>query len=156
MISYIDSVEQTLVIIKPDGVARRIVGEIITRLEKRTFEIKRIEMVKPCKEQLILHYGEHLQRPYFDDLIKYMQSGPIIVIVLEGYHVISNVRNMIGSTNPVQAAAGTIRGDFGSCPEANIIHASDNRDSAKREIKIWYPDHKFPDLAYCDALKFEL
>lgn len=143
--------EQTLIIIKPDGVARGLIGQILERFENRQFKVKQLKFVRASEEQLKKHYGEHESRPYFENLISYMNSGPIVIIVLEGPQVISSVRKMIGLTNPADALPGTIRGDFCNSADANVIHASDNLEAAHREIKLWLTDIELQNmLAICD------
>lgn len=133
-------------LIKPDGVARGLVGRILERFESRQFKIMHLKMLQANKEQLQNHYGEHKDRPYFNQLIEYMSSGPIIIVVLEGTDVILSVRKMIGTTNPAEALPGTIRGDFCSNAAANVIHASDNQSAAKREVNLWLTDLELKEI----------
>lgn len=130
--------EKTLIIIKPDGVERGLIGEIISRYEKKGLEIIRCKMIKADKEILDRHYDEHKGKSFYEDLIKYMTRGRILVMVVEGENAIATVRKLHGKTNPMEAELGTIRGDFANSITENIVHASDSKESAQREIAIWF------------------
>ncbi len=131
--------EQTLVIIKPDGVARRLTGRIIQRLEDKGLTITDIKMTAMTAELAKEHY-QHLQgRPFFDELIAFMTSGPVVYLIIEGPQAVAVVRRMIGSTNSLEAELGTIRGDFGLSGTQNIIHASDTPENARLELLRFFP-----------------
>lgn len=126
--------EQTLVIIKPDGVKRKLVGKIIQRFENRNLTIRKMYVGSLNQSVAEEHYAHLRDKPFFDELINYMTSGPVVFLILENDQVIQIVRNMIGVTNALEAAPGTIRGDFAISTTENIIHASDSPEAAKREI----------------------
>ena len=126
--------EQSLVFIKPDGVERGLVGEILKRFEQRGIAIKRLELKQLTPKQVESHYEEHIDKPFFPNLKSYILSGPICLMVLEAPNVISIIRKMVGITNSAEADPGTIRGDFALTTQHNIIHASDSPESAAREI----------------------
>ncbi len=137
------AVERTLVLVKPDGVRRGLCGEVLARIERKGYRLAAVELVQPTAELLAAHYAEHAARPFYGPLVEFMGSGPVLAIVAEGDCVISAFRLMAGATNPVQAAPGTIRGDFGRewCGSVteNIVHGSDSPESAAREIGLWFP-----------------
>lgn len=135
-------VERTLIIIKPDGVERGLVGEVIRRFEARGFEIVALKMVRADRELVQKHYEEHQGKPFYDDLVRYLCSGPVVVFVLRGPKAISACRAMVGSTDAAEAAPGTIRGDFALSIERNLVHASADMDSAEREISLWFASHE--------------
>lgn len=130
--------ENTLIIIKSDGVKRGLVGSIINRIENKGFEIVQAKLYSPKREVLELHYEEHKGRPYFESLIDYMLEGPIMVLNVKGESVISILRLMIGDKDPSKALPGTIRGDYAFSITKNIIHGSDSKENADREISIWF------------------
>jgi nucleoside-diphosphate kinase len=134
--------EQTFVMIKPDGVKRGLVGEVIQRLETKGFQIISLKMLQANHKTLVEHYTELKEKPFFEELINFMLSGPVIAIVWQGKDIINITRQMLGSTNPAEAAPGTIRGDFYLGPQQkiheNICHASDKPESAKKEISLWF------------------
>ncbi len=130
--------EKTLVIIKPDGVERGLMGEIISRYEKKGLKIVDCRMVKADRETLERHYAEHKGKSFYEELISYMMRERILVLAIEGDNAIQLIRKMHGSTNPLDAEAGTIRGDFANTLTENIVHASDSKESAAREISIWF------------------
>jgi nucleoside-diphosphate kinase len=132
--------ERTLVLIKPDGVARGLSGRIIHRFEQRGFKILALKMIQLTQEQAALHYQEHKDRPFFDRLIHFITSGPVIALILQGENTIKLVRAMMGSTNPLDALPGTIRGDFATEMAYNVVHGSDSLTSAEREIKLFFKD----------------
>ncbi|MDR2346567.1 MAG: nucleoside-diphosphate kinase [Planctomycetaceae bacterium] len=134
------SVEQTLVLLKPDTVARRLCGEILSRFERKGLNVVKLQMFGITPELARIHYAEHVGKPFYPDLEKYITSGSVIAIVLEGDEAISVVRKMIGATNGITAEAGTIRGDFSMSNRQNLVHASDNNVSAKREIELFFPE----------------
>jgi nucleoside-diphosphate kinase len=130
---------RTLVLIKPEAIKRKLIGRIITRFEERGIMVVSMKMLKMNKTLAAKHYEEHKGRDYYEPLLEYMMSGPVIAMVLEANDVIGIVRKMAGSTDPAQADPGTIRGDFGLIKPCNIIHASDSNKSAKREIELFFP-----------------
>jgi nucleoside-diphosphate kinase len=133
--------ERTLSIVKPDAVARNIIGEIYSRFEKGGLTIIAARMLRLTVEQAGGFYAEHEGKPFFDDLVAYMTSGPVVVQVLEGDDAIARNRELMGATNPKEAAPGTIRADFAESVEANAVHGSDSPESAEREIRYFFePD----------------
>ena len=130
--------ERTLVIIKPDGVRRGLIGEIISRYEKKGLKISNIKMIYADEEILREHYAEHLGKSFYKDLLDFMMSGRIVVMVVEGKNVVETVRKINGKTNPLEAEMGSIRGDFANFVTENIVHGSDSAESAEREISIWF------------------
>ena len=130
--------EQTNLMVKPDGVQRGLCGEIVSRFEKKGLKIVGMKLMQISKETAENHYGEHKGKPFFDGLIKYITSGPVLAMVLEGENAVSVCRNMMGKTNPAESAPGTIRGDYAMVVGCNIIHGSDSVESAKREISIFF------------------
>ena len=130
--------ERTLSIIKPDGVARKLVGEVVGRLEKMNVNIIAMKMIKMTKEQAKGFYAVHTERPFFDSLTDFMSSGPVVVIVLEGENVIEKYRELMGATNYKEAAEGTIRRDYATEIEKNIVHGSDSPESADFEIGYFF------------------
>ena len=130
--------EQTLVLIKPDGLKNRLVGEIIKRYENDGLQIKAIRLVAPDEKLLTQHYEEHRERSYFKEMMAFMMSGPIIAMVLGGENAIEKVRALNGKTNPADADKGTIRGDLAEDLRHNLVHGSDSENSAKREITLWF------------------
>jgi nucleoside-diphosphate kinase len=131
-------VDQTLVIVKPDGVQRALIGEIIGRLEKRGLKVVALKMVQISQELGEQHYSIHRERPFFDELVQFISSSPVVVGVLEGPKAVEVTRNTVGATNPVDAAPGSIRGTFGLTIGQNLIHASDSPESARREIDLFF------------------
>jgi nucleoside-diphosphate kinase len=134
------AVEQTLSIIKPDGVQKNLIGEIYSRFEKAGLEIVAARMMHLTKEQAQGFYAVHRERPFYNDLVSYMTSGPVIVQVLSGQDAIAKNRDIMGATNPAQAAPGTIRADFADSIEQNIVHGSDGPDTAAAEIAYFFAD----------------
>ncbi|WP_103501558.1 nucleoside-diphosphate kinase [Streptomyces sp. SM14] len=132
--------QRTLVLLKPDAVRRGLVGEIIGRIEaKAGWSIAALELRTLEKATLETHYAEHEGKPFYSPLMEFMVSGPSVVLVVEGERVIEGMRTLSGPTDPIAAAPGSIRGDFGSIVRENLIHASDSEESAEREIKIFFP-----------------
>jgi nucleoside-diphosphate kinase len=134
------SVEQTLSIIKPDGVQKNLIGEIYRRFEKAGLSIVAARMMHLSKKQAQDFYGVHRERPFFDDLVSYMTSGPVMVQVLEGEAAVDTNRKIMGATNPANAEAGTIRADFADSIEENIVHGSDGGQTARQEIAFFFGD----------------
>ena len=132
------AMEQTYLMIKPDGVQRGLCGEILSRFEKKGLKIVAMKLMVIPKETAENHYAEHKERSFFPSLISYITSGPVLAMVLEGENAVSVCRNMMGKTNPSESAPGTIRGDYAMVTGLNIIHGSDSPESAKREISIFF------------------
>ena len=132
------AVERTLSIVKPDAVAKNVIGEIVTRFEKAGLQGVAAKMIKRDDEKAGGFYAEHKERPFFKDLVSFMTSGPVVVQVLEGENAIAANRDLMGATNPKEAAAGTIRADFAESIDANAVHGSDSAASAEREIAYFF------------------
>ena len=132
--------ETTLVLVKPDGMERRLAGEILVRFERRGLELKGARLVKVTKAMAREHYAEHTGKPFFKGLVDFITSGPVLALAVSGESAISVVRTMMGATNPLDSASGTIRGDFALELSENIVHGSDSKASAKRELKLFFPD----------------
>ncbi len=130
--------QQTLVMVKPDGVERALVGEIIRRIEQKGFRLAALKMLQLDRATAESHYAEHSARPFFAQLVDFITSGPVVAMVWEGQSVIPAIRTMMGKTNPLEAEPGTIRGDFGNNINFNIIHGSDSEESARREINLFF------------------
>lgn len=130
--------ENTLILLKPDAVFRGVCGDIIARFEKRGLKIIGMKMLQLSKEQAAMHYSEHQGKAFYEELVMFITSGPLVAIVLRGENAIKLTRAMMGTTNPLNAAPGTIRGDFATTMENNIIHGSDGTISAEREIKNFF------------------
>ena len=136
------SIERTLSIIKPDAVAKNVIGEIITRFEKAGVTIVAAKMLQLDDESAGGFYAEHKDRPFYKDLIEFMTSGPVMVTVLEGEGAVMMNRDLMGATNPAEAAAGTIRADFAKSIDANAVHGSDSTTSAEREVGYFFNDNE--------------
>ncbi|ABN69929.1 nucleoside diphosphate kinase [Staphylothermus marinus F1] len=137
--------ERTLVLIKPDGVRRGLIGEIISRFERKGLKIKALKMLRLTREKAEEFYSVHRGKPFFVSLIEFMTSGPIIAMILEGDMAISVVRRMIGPTDGREAPPGTIRGDYSLSKSQNVVHASDSPESAMREIRVIFKDDEIID-----------
>ena len=133
--------ERTLVLIKPDGVERQLVGEIISRIERKGLTIAALELRHVSEDLAAEHYAEHEGKPFFGSLLEFITSGPVVAAIVEGPRAIAAFRQLAGGTDPVEKATpGTIRGDFGLETQFNLVHGSDSTESAKREIALWFPD----------------
>jgi nucleoside-diphosphate kinase len=132
--------ERTLVLIKPDALARGLAGEILGRLERRGLEIRAAKLVQLDRSLAERHYAEHSEKPFFGELVDFITSAPTLALVVEGESAISVVRVTIGATNPAEAAPGTIRGDLALAMPDNLVHGSDSPESAEREIALWFSD----------------
>lgn len=137
--------EQTLVLVKPDGVARNLTGEILRRIEQKGYQLLDIRMLHADRELLSAHYAEHEGKPFYEPLIQFMESGPVVAARVSGHAVIAGFRTMMGATNPTEAAPGSIRGDLGRdwglSVQQNLVHGSDSVESAERELALWFgPD----------------
>ena len=132
--------ERTLVLIKPDGVQRHLVGEIIRRIEAKGLTIAALELKNVDDELARAHYAEHDGKPFFESLLEFITSGPVVAAILEGPRAVAAFRQLAGGTDPVEKAVpGTIRGDFGLETQYNLVHGSDSTESAAREIELWFP-----------------
>lgn len=136
--------ERSLVLIKPDGVARGLTGEILRRVEAKGYTITKLRQLSPTQEQLAAHYAEHEGKSFYEPLVGFMASGPLVAIVVSGDGVIQGFRSLAGTTDPTTAAPGTIRGDlgrdWGENVQKNLVHGSDSPESAQAEIAIWFPE----------------
>ena len=136
------SVEQTLILVKPDGVARGLTGEILRRIEAKGYTISALRMLTPSRVLLEAHYAEHEGKPFYEPLLEFMSSGPIVAVRAEGERVIEGFRSLAGTTDPTTAAPGTIRGDLGRDwglkVQQNLVHGSDSTESAERELGLWF------------------
>lgn len=130
--------ETTLVLVKPDGVQRGAIGDIISRFEAKGLQIVGLKLLKPARELLEKHYEVHKERPFFGSLLGFMSSGPVVALAARGEGAIGVVRNLVGATNGAEAAAGTIRGDLGMSKSFNLVHASDGADTAAFELGLWF------------------
>ncbi|WP_404452848.1 nucleoside-diphosphate kinase [Virgibacillus necropolis] len=130
--------EKTFLMVKPDGVQRNLVGEIVKRFESKGFKLVGAKLMVISDDLAKTHYGEHKERPFFGELVDFITSGPVFAMAWEGENVIKSARDMMGATNPLEAASGTIRGDFGMTVGKNIIHGSDSAESAERELNLFF------------------
>ncbi|WP_108251024.1 nucleoside-diphosphate kinase [Planctomonas deserti] len=135
-------VEETLVLVKPDGVARNLTGEIIRRIEAKGYKLVDLKLVQADRDLLAQHYEEHVGKPFYEPLVEFMESGPLVAIRLAGNRVIEGFRSLAGTTDPTTAAPGTIRGDlardWGAKVQQNLVHGSDSPESAARELALWF------------------
>lgn len=134
--------QETLVLIKPDGVRRQLCGEILSRYERKGLVIKAMKLLEASKELAEEHYVEHKDKPFFGELVDFITSGSVLAFVLAGENAIVSVRAINGATNPIDAAPGSIRGDYALTMDSNVVHASDSVESASREIHLWFPEYK--------------
>ena len=134
------AVETTLVLVKPDGVQRGLSGEILARFERRGYDLRGARLLRVTKAIARQHYAEHRGKPFFDDLVEFITSGPVLALAVRGENVIAGVRGLMGATNPADSAPGTIRGDFATLLSENVVHGSDSRASARRELALFFPD----------------
>ena len=131
---------RTLILVKPDAFARGLTGEILARFERKGLTIAALKLVQTPRETAETHYAEHSERPFFGELVDFITSAPLVAAVLEGDDVVKASRQLIGATNPLEAATGSIRGDFAIEVGQNLVHGSDSDESATREIGIWFPE----------------
>jgi nucleoside-diphosphate kinase len=143
--------ERTLVLLKPDAVARRLVGKLITRFEEKGLWIVGMKYLKMTRQIADRHYAEHVSKPFFKDLCTFMTSSPLVAMVLEGADAITLVRMMVGATKVTMAAPGTIRGDYALSTQQNLVHASDSAEAAQREIPIWFEPSELVDYRPTDG-----
>lgn len=134
-----DQVQRTLVLIKPDGVARNLTGTVISRIEAKGLRVIALQMQTLSVEVAKTHYGEHQAKPFFGSLVEFITSGPLVAMVVEGVNAIPALRQLAGATDPLAANPGSIRGDFALAVGENIIHASDSPESAEREVRLFFP-----------------
>ncbi len=135
--------ERSLVLVKPDGVRHRQIGEVLRRIEAKGYDVVALQMLVPTAELLEKHYEEHVGKPFYASLVEFMMSGPVVAAVVEGEQVIAAFRSLAGATDPIKAAPGSIRGDlardWGTAVQQNVVHGSDSPESAAREIGLWFP-----------------
>ena len=136
------STEEPLVLVKPDGVSRNLTGEILCRIEAKGYQLVDVKLVQASRELLAQHYEEHLGKPFYEPLVEFMESGPIVALRIAGERVIEGFRSLAGTTDPTTAAPGTIRGDLGRDwglrVQQNVVHGSDSPESAARELALWF------------------
>ena len=132
--------ERTLILVKPDAFERRLTGEVISRFEDKGLSLVALKLLTADEEIANAHYAEHSEKPFFGELVSFITGGPLVAAVLGGPNAIGAARQLIGSTDPVEAATGSIRGDFGLAVTFNLVHGSDSPESAEREIGIWFPE----------------
>lgn len=143
--------ERTFVAVKPDGVRRGLVGEVLKRFEAKGYKIIGLKMLQVTPELAAAHYAEHEGKPFYPRLLRYIQSGPVVAIALRGYNVVAGVRHMMGATDPDKADVGTLRADFAQVKEYNIVHGSDSIESAERELKLYFRPEELVEGAKCMA-----
>jgi nucleoside-diphosphate kinase len=131
--------EKTLILVKPDGVARGLVGEVLARIERKGFRIEALEMRTLERTVAEEHYAEHVERPFFGELVDFITSGPLVALCVSGEAAVAGMRSIIGATNPIEATPGSIRGDFATVIGENLVHGSDSPESAQRELGIFFP-----------------
>lgn len=137
--------ERTFLMIKPDAVQRNLIGEVVSRLERKGLKLVAAKLFQANEELAKEHYAEHVEKPFFNDLVSFITSGPVFAMVVEGKNVVEVTRTLVGETNPTKAALGTIRGDYGIDLGRNIIHGSDSNESAEREIGLWFDQSELND-----------
>ena len=142
--------ERTLILVKVDGVQRRLVGKILSRFEAKGSKIAGLKFRQFAREVIEEHYGEHRDKPFFPNVVGFMTSGPVCAIVLEGPEAVSVCRKLIGQTQSREADPGTIRGDLGIARQFNLVHGSDSTESAEREIALWFQEDELVDYTLCD------
>lgn len=131
---------RTLILIKPDAFERRLTGEVLARFERKGLQLKAMKQITADEATAHEHYDEHTDKPFFGELVDFITRGPLVAAVFEGVEAVPAARQLIGSTNPIDAATGSIRGDFGTEVTFNLVHGSDSPESAEREIGIWFPE----------------
>ena len=132
--------DRTLILVKPDAFERALTGEVIARFERKGLRIVAISHMEVHRELAERHYEEHVERPFFGDLVDFITGGPLVALVLEGHEAVTAARQVIGATNPLEASPGSIRGDFGLEVQTNLVHGSDSPESAEREIGLFFPE----------------
>jgi nucleoside-diphosphate kinase len=131
---------RTLILVKPDAFERGLTGEVIARFERKGLRITALKLLEAEVEIANVHYAEHTEKPFFGELVEFITRGPLVAMVLEGHEAVAAARQVIGATNPVEAAPGSIRGDYALEVTFNLVHGSDSDESAEREIGIWFPE----------------
>jgi len=137
------ALETTLILCKPDAVSRGLVGEIVARIERRGYIITAMKLMQLPGDKAREHYAEHKDKPFFGDLVSFITSGPLVALAVEGENAVDACRQMMGATNPVAAAPGSIRADFGQTIGRNLVHGSDSKASAERELKIFFAANEY-------------
>ena len=137
--------EKTLVLVKPDGVQRGLIGTVIGRIESKGLKIAGLKLIHVSEELAKEHYGEHVARPFFGDLVSFITSSPVVALAIEGDNAVSVIRTLMGGTNPQEADPGTIRGDFGMTIGMNLVHGSDSVESAERELNLFFDKNEIVD-----------
>jgi nucleoside-diphosphate kinase len=132
--------DRTLILVKPDAFERALTGEVVARFERKGLRIVAMKHMTVARAQAEEHYAEHAEKPFFGELVTFITGGPLVAMVLEGHEAVKAARQVIGATNPLEAAPGSIRGDFGLEVQTNLVHGSDSPESAEREIALWFPD----------------
>jgi nucleoside-diphosphate kinase len=132
--------DRTLILVKPDAFERGLTGEVVARFERKGLKIAALKHMTTTREQAEEHYAEHAEKPFFGDLVEFITGGPLVAMVLEGHEAVKAARQVIGATNPIEAAPGSIRGDFGLEVQTNLVHGSDSPESAQREAGIFFPE----------------
>lgn len=140
--------QRTFVAIKPATVKRGLIGEVIRRFERKQYKIIAMKMLIVDEELATKHYEEHIGKPFFNELVEFITSGPIVAMAIEGHDAIPGIRKMIGATNPLEAETGTIRADFAQTKERNVVHASDSEISAKRELELYFTDEELCEYEF--------
>jgi nucleoside-diphosphate kinase len=133
------AIERTLILVKPDGVARGLIGEVIARIERKGFTLEALELRTLERTTAEQHYGEHTDKPFFAELVAFITSGPLVAMCVAGPDAIAGMRSLMGATNPIDATPGSIRGDLATVIGENIVHGSDGADSAGRELELFFP-----------------
>jgi nucleoside-diphosphate kinase len=134
----VGEVQQTLIIVKPDGVRRRLIGEVIGRIEAKGYYIKEMKLFTIEEALAKEHYAEHEEKPFFSDLVEFITSGPVVAMIVEGDDAVRGMRQIMGATNPLEAVPGSIRGDYATAITQNIVHGSDSPESARREVDLFF------------------
>jgi nucleoside-diphosphate kinase len=132
--------DRTLILVKPDAFERRLTGEIVARFERKGLAIAAAKHMTVDRELAEQHYAEHREKPFFGELVDFITGGPLVALVFEGYEAVTAARQVIGATNPLESAPGSIRGDFGLEVQTNLVHGSDSPESAAREVALFFPD----------------
>jgi nucleoside-diphosphate kinase len=133
-------VDRTLILVKPDAFSRALTGEVIARFERKGLSIAALKLMSLDRQLAERHYAEHAEKPFFGDLVEFITSGPLVAMVLEGYQAVTAARQVIGATNPLEAAPGSIRGEYALEVQTNLVHGSDSPESAAREVELFFPE----------------
>jgi nucleoside-diphosphate kinase len=132
--------ERTLILVKPDGVRRGLIGEVVSRIERKGLDVVALDLRTISRDTAEQHYAEHTEKPFFGSLVDFLTSGPLVAMVVQGADAVRALRGLMGATNPVEATPGSIRGDFATEIGENIVHGSDSPESAEREVKLFFPE----------------